>query len=202
MDTLLKEITALPKVLGCFIYSSTKGVTSSNMPPIFADNTIKVTGTLLARSKQMAHMAKLNLEAIDIRYNESMIVARPLNPDTVLVTICEPGTNRSLLDMSINLVVNDIRALLSSGQQETAGPARPKPAAGTSLRPVIAKIKEALADSIGPIAAPVLDDCLKKWSSQGPQSKERLADLAWMLCQEIDDENLETNFMESIKRYL
>lgn len=204
MDTLLQEITALPKVLGCFIYSGNKGVTRSNMPPIFTDNAIRVMGSLLVRSKQMSSMANLNLEAIDIRYNESMIIARPLDQKTALLTICEPGVNKSLLDMSINMVINDIRAALPSGQQPPANMAgtKQKPQSDASLRPILGKINEALANAIGPIASAVLNDCLKSWASQGPQSKERLPDLAWKLCQEIDDKSLESDFMESIKQYL
>jgi len=202
MDAQLQEITALPKVLGCFIHSTNKGVTSSDMPPIFSKSTIAIIGTLLGRSKKMGNMAQLNLEGIDIRYNETIIVARPLNQNTVLVTICEPGTNRSLLDMSINMVMNDIKSSLKSGQQSTAGQKESKSQPDSSLRPVLAKIKDALADAIGPIADPVLNDCYKKWSSQGPQSQKRLPDLAWIICREIDDERLEAGFMENIKKYI
>lgn len=204
MDTLLQEITALPKVLGCFIYAGNKGVTRSNMPPIFTDNAIKVMGSLLVRSKQMGSMANLNLEAIDIRYNESMIIARPLDQKTALLTICEPGVNKSLLDMSIDMVINDIRTALPSGQQPSANIAGTKqtPQSGAPLRPILEKINGALANAVGPIAEPVFNDCFKKWASQGPQSKERLPDLAWRICQEIDDKDLESDFMESIKKYL
>lgn len=205
MNNLLSEITALPKILGCFVFSSAQGVTGSNMPPIFANNAIKVMGTLLARSKQMSVMAKLNLDSIDIRYNESMLVAKPLNKDTVLVMICEPGVNKSLLNMSVNMLMDDLKGFLSTTRKPVAsGGASPaaKPQSDPAIRPILAKIKEALADAIGPIAQPVLEDCVKKWSGNGPQNKARLPNLALLLCMEIDDERLEAGFMEKIKRFL
>ncbi len=203
MDALLQEITALPKVLGCFLFSGKKGVTNSNMPPIFTKDTINTMGALLARSKKMGSLAKLDLEAIDIRYNETILIARPLNQNTVLVTICEPGTNRPLLDMSINMVISDISEAITTDEEQTASsPAESIQQADTPLKPILAKIKEALTEAIGPIAAPVLDDCYTQWSTQGPLSKKRLPDLAWMICKEIDDKNLETTFMERIKIYL
>jgi len=201
MDALLQEITALPKVLGCFVYSGNQGVTSSNMPPIFTKNTVQIIGTLLSKPKQMGKVAKLDIESIDIRYNETVIVAQPLNNNSVLVTICEPGTNRPLLDMSIKMVLKELQQQLQPGKQSAPLSAGMDNHRLGSLKPVLAKINEALADVIGPIAKPVLTDSLKKWSGQGPQTKERLPDLAMMICKEIDDEQLEANFMDNIKQF-
>ncbi len=201
MDSLLQEIAALPKVLGGFIYSGNKRVISSNMPAIFDKNTINTMGTLLARSKQMSSKAQLSITAIDIRYNEVVIVTRPLRQHSILVVICEPGTNRPLLDMMINMVIKDIEKSLNSGSQ-TVPQTGSVPEDDATLRPSIEKIKEALADAIGPIAEPIFDDCYEQWSGQGPESKKRLADLAWLICKEIGDEGLESSFMESIKAYL
>jgi len=149
----------------------------------------------------MGEAAKLDIESIDIRYNETVIVAQPLNNNSVLVTICEPGTKRLLLDMSIKMVLKELQQHLQSGKQSAPLSARMDNHPPGSPKPVIAKINEALADVIGPIAKPVLTDCLKKWGGQGPQSKERLPDLAMMICKEIDDEQLEANFMENIKQF-
>ncbi len=201
MDAHLQEITALPKVLGCFVYSMSKGVIGSKMPPIFTQNSINVIGSLLAKPKQMGEAARLNIEAIDIRYNETVIVAKPINKSSVLITICEPGTNRPLLDMSIKMVMKELQEQLQPGNQPTQqSPIQPKQSPG-ALRPIFAGINEALADIIGPIAKPVLTDCLKKWASQGAQSRERLPDLAIMICKEIDDDQLEATFMENIKQF-
>ena len=202
MDAFLQEISALPKVLGCFLYSSKQGVTGSNLPPIFKKNTINVIGTLLARSKKMGHTAKLDLLAIDIRYNETVLVARPLNKDSVLVTICESGVNRTLMDMSLNMVIKDIKESLTSKKKKAAPPTKSKPQYDIQLKPILDQIKDSLADAIGPIAGPVLDDCYKKWSSQETPSKKRLPDLAMIICKEIDDKNLEKAFMDKIVDYL
>lgn len=201
MEELLHEITALPKVIGCFLFSSSKGVTRSNMPPIFTEDAVNTIGTLLARSKQMGKDADLNIEGIDLRYNETELLAKPLDTNAVLITICEPGANKQLLDMSINMVINDIATLLESDPVASDVSKKPKLQMDPALKPILAKIKSELAEDIGPIAGPVLDDCLKKWSNEGQQSIKRLPDLAWMICREIDDDRLERKFMEKIKKY-
>ncbi len=201
MDELLQEITALPKVLGCFLYSGSKGVTYSSMPPNFTEDAITVMGTLLARAKQMSKEVQLDLEAIDLRYKETIIIARPMDHSSVLVTICELGANRPLLDMSINMVINDVKEGLDTTEQVRSEKAKNKSQAESVLRPILAKLKEELTLTIGPLATPILKDCLKEWSTQGPPAQKRLPDLAMLICREIDDEILESTFMEKIKKF-
>lgn len=218
MDSLLQEINMLPGVLGCFVYNSKQQVAGKKMPPIFKDNAIQSIGNLLARTVQMGSMAELNFTEIELKYNESTIVVNPMAGGALLVIICEPTTNKSLISMTTGMLSKDIQAALSGAPQATAPPAQaassaqkrattkapeqPKAAEveiGAELAPVLEQIKDALAMAIGPIAAPVMKDSIHNWAQHNEPSIANIPALAKILCKEIDDNNLENEFLAELQ---
>lgn len=219
MDSLLQEINMLPSVLGCFVYNGDQQIAGSKMPPIFKENTINAIGSLLSRIIQMGSMAELTFTDIEIKYNESLVVITPLTKGALLVVICEPNANKSLVNMTTGMLSRDIEAAMTQGI--TGSPisrtaAAPKAQAATvqpdnqaaapqeaeidkALAPVLEQVKDALALAIGPIAAPVMKDTIELWAQQGPPSKATLPALAKLLCEEINDEELEEEFMAELK---
>ncbi len=220
MDSLLQEINMLPSVLGCFVYNGEQQIAGSKMPPIFKENTIKTIGNLLARITQMGSVAALHFTDIEIKYNESLIVITPLAKGAVLVIICEPNANKSLINMTTGMLSKDIEAAMAQGMSgvplSTPAPApkAPTPVAqpdppkapavqeaeiDAELAPVLEQVKDALALAIGPIASPVMRDTIELWAQQEPPSKATLPALAKLLCEEINDEELEAEFMAELK---
>ncbi|MEN8199131.1 MAG: hypothetical protein ABFR63_03555 [Thermodesulfobacteriota bacterium] len=215
----------LPSVLGCFVFSGEQQIIGSRMPPIFKENSIKNMGNLLARTVQMGGMASLNFTDIEMKFNESMLVITPLTRGALLVIICEPNANKSLINMTTGMLSKDIEASMARGavgtpaasqapptpqppRPETAPPPRqqapPQAEAeiDAKLAPVLEQVKDAVALAIGPIAGPIMKDTVEIWARQGPPAKERLADLAKLLCEEINDEELEKEFMAEIKKII
>jgi len=211
MDSLLQEINMLPGVLGCFVYNSKQQIAGKKMPPIFKDNTIQNIGNLLTRTVQMGSMAELNFKDIELKYNESKIVVSLLTDGALLVIICEPTTNKSLVSMTTGMLSKDIEAALLGAPQMTQIPPPPaqktvqkqaQPAEaeiGAELAPVLEQIKDALAMAIGPIAAPVMKDSIDTWAQQNEPSIANIPALAELLCKEIDDDKLENEFMTELK---
>jgi predicted regulator of Ras-like GTPase activity (Roadblock/LC7/MglB family) len=219
MDSLLQEINMLPSVLGCFVYTAEQQIAGSKMPPIFKENNIKTIGGLLARINQMGGMAELHFTDIEIKYNESLIVITPLTKGALLVIICEPNANKSLINMTTGMLSRDIEAAMAQGitgtpvssgvpapKTQTAAPqpaaqaAPPKEAEiDAALAPVLEQVKDALALAIGPIASPVMKDTIEVWAQQGAPSMATLPALAKLLCDEINDEDLEEEFMAELK---
>ncbi len=218
MDSLLQEINMLPGVLGCFVYNSKQQIAGKKMPPIFKDNTIQNIGNLLTRTVQMGSMAELNFKDIELKYNESTIVVSLLTDGALLVIICEPTTNKSLVSMTTGMLSKDIEAALLGAPQmtqippvQTAPPVQkaaqkqaqtPQPVEaeiGAELAPVLEQIKDALAMAIGPIAAPVMKDSIDTWAQQNEPSIANIPALAELLCKEIDDDELENEFMTELK---
>jgi len=217
MDSLLQEINMLPSVLGCFVYNGEQQIAGSKMPPIFKENNINAIGSLLSRIIQMGSVAELNFTDIEIKYNESLIVITPMAKGSLLVIICEPSANKSLINMTTGMLSRDIEAAMAQGITGTIGssPASASPQAqapppqeapppkeaeiDAELAPVLEQVKDALALAIGPIAAPVMKDTIEIWAQQGTPSKATLPALAKLLRAEINDDELEEEFMSELK---
>ena len=220
MDSLLQEINMLPSVLGCFVYNGEQQIAGSKMPPIFKENNINAIGSLLSRIIQMGSMAELTFTDIEIKYNESLIVITPMTKGSLLVIICEPSANKSLINMTTGMLSRDIEAAMTQGITgapiSSTAPAPPKAQAAppqteqqaapqqeaeidATLAPVLEQVKDALALAIGPIAAPVMKDTIEIWAQQGTPSKATLPSLAKLLCEEINDDELEEEFMAELK---
>ena len=215
MDSLLQEINMLPGVLGCFVYNNKQQIAGKKMPPIFKDNAISSIGNLLVRTIQMGNMAELNFTDIELKYNESMIMVSPLAGGALLIIICEPTTNKSLITMTTGMLAKDLEANLrgapqavqqppvqaTAPQQTTPQPPQPPVEAeiGAELAPVLEQIKDALALAIGPIAAPVMKDSIETWAQQNEPSIANIPALAKILCEEINDDDLEKEFITELK---
>lgn len=212
MDSLLQEITILPGVLGCFVFSSEQQIAGSKMPPIFRENSIKTIGNLLTRTIQIGNMAQLDFKGIEFKYNESLLIIKPLPKGALLIIICEPSANKSLISMTTGMLAEDIVATManpmaphrvSQTTQSTAPQTQQEQPAeaeiDAELAPVLEQVKDALAMAIGPIAAPVMKDTIEIWAKQGGLSLSTLSALTDLLCVEINDDDLEREFMAEIK---
>ncbi len=218
MNSLLQEITVLPGVLGCFVFNSKQQIAGSKMPPIFKENSLQTIGNLISRTVQIGGMAQLEFKGIEIKYNESLLLITPLEQNALLVIICEPGANKSLIAMTTGMLAVDISTALanpmaSSGsisQPAATPPPSQQPQAAVQqqevkeaeidadLAPVLEQVKDALAMAIGPIAAPVMKDTIEIWAKLAIPSIATLPELSKLLCAEINDDDLEQEFMTEI----
>lgn len=202
MDSLLKEINMLPGVFGCFIYTGNQELAAAKLPPIFKENTIKSMGNLLTRALKMGGLANLDLTGIEFKFDVSLLIVKPLEQGSILVMVCEPAVNKSLINMTISMLIGDIQAAINRGPEQAQviaqAPAQTQPVAAAApvkqqeadidatLAPILEDIKEALAYAIGPIAGQVMRDIINTWAQQGPTSRQQLPALAALLCQEIN----------------
>ncbi len=219
MDSLLKEINMLPGVFGCFVYTGNQELAAAKLPPIFKENTIKTMGNLLTRTIKMGTMANLDMASIEFKFDVSLLIVKPLAEGAILVMVCEPAVNKSLINMTLSMLINDIQTAVNKGpaaitqsshqpeggmQAQTAPSQEPvqqhkEAEIDSVLAPILEQIKDALAYAIGPIAGQVMKDIIELWAQQGPTSKQQLPALATLLCQEINDKELETEFMSQVR---
>lgn len=211
MDSLLKEINMLPGVFGCFVYTGNQELAAAKLPPIFKENTIKTMGNLLTRTIKMGALANLDIETIEFKFDVSLIIIKPLEQGAILVMVCEPVVNKSLINMTTAMLINDIQASINRGPvqvqtQAATAPRQEQPKKheaeiDAALAPILESIKDALAYAIGPIAGQVMLAAIETWAQQGPTSKQRLPDLTTLLCKEINDRELEKEFRAQIKSF-
>ncbi|MBU1986271.1 MAG: hypothetical protein KJ846_03490 [Proteobacteria bacterium] len=222
MDSLLKEINMLPGVFGCFVYTGNQELAAAKLPPIFKENTIRTMGNLLTRTIMMGTMANLDMASIEFKFDVSLLIVNPLAEGAILVMVCEPAVNKSLINMTLSMLINDIQNAVNKGpatiaqspsqpeggmqaQTATAPPSQEpvqkhqEAEIDAALAPILEQIKDALAYAIGPIAGQVMKDIIEIWAQKGPTSKQQLPGLATLLCQEINDKELETEFMSQIR---
>ena len=215
MDSLLKEINMLPGVFGCFVYTGNQELAAAKLPPIFKEHTIKTMGNFLTRALKMGGMANLDLTGLEFKFDISLVIVKPLEQGSVLVMVCEPAVNKSLINMTIAMLIGDIQAAINRGPEQAQvvppAPVQPQAVPATppakrqeadidaELAPILEDIKESLAYAIGPIAGQIMRDLIETWAQQGPTSRQRLPALATLLCQEINDIELEADFMNQVR---
>ncbi len=214
MDPLLQEITMLPGVLGCFVFNGKQQIAGSKMPSSFKESNTKAIGNLLARTAQIGAMAQLSFKEIEIRYNEFLLMTKPLPKESLLIIICEPNANKTLISMTIGMLAEDIAKALENPQAFQAKPSQPSPGTqkqqappveekeaeiSEELAPVLEQVRDALAMAIGPVAGSVMKEIIEIWAKRTSPSLETIPALAELLCPEIDDEGLEEEFMTAMK---
>jgi hypothetical protein len=122
MDSLLKEINMLPGVFGCFIYTGNQKLAAAKLPPIFKEDTIKTMGKLLTRTIQMGCMTNLDMAGIEFKFDMSLIIIKPLEEGAILVMVCEPAVNKSLINMTLSMLKHDIQTAINKGPEPTQAP--------------------------------------------------------------------------------
>ena len=205
MPDVFKEIAVLPGVAGSCLFSRSRGNLSSDLPDYFAENKVQEVAHHCARLMQMGAVAGLDLQILALAFDRFTLLAMPVDKETILLTVCEADSNCSLVATTISMLAGELQSWLVQSAAAPAGPAAtPQPAKKKqaapeeNLDPLLAGIGEALAFAIGPVAGLVLDDYVDRWREGGAAAKSRLAELAEMLVQEIDDAQLAADFRKRV----
>lgn len=231
MEQILQEVKILPSVIGTFVYSEKNDMAFQDLPKFFQGKDLSQIGRSLTKVFKLNEKTGQSVNTMEILYDETMIMARQIDADACLVTICEPSANLPLVNMTTSMLINDLKAKISKGGQ--ASP-KPKPASAQqptippksqqiATRPQAPPQKEvdvdqlinespmsetfkhfqnALARAIGPIGKMVMKEVVEKWAKEGDCSPARLNELTDILCEEIGNTNLEAEFRAEIKTYL
>lgn len=205
MQNLLEEITTSPGVMGSCVYVTERGILASNLPKVFNPDTQKRIASILHRIFKLNETVKLDVSSYEIQYDEALILVKRLCDASSLVVICDPDANVHLVNMSISVLTSDLSNLIK--ECENTQPIEAEPADAESvindlMVEEMTVIRKALAKCIGPIATMTLEDEVEKWLEKGAPSKERLAELAENLLDEIDDATAQKGFMDDLKSIL
>jgi hypothetical protein len=217
MQDILKEIKAVGSVIGSYIHINGVTEVHSDLPKIFLKK-IKDVGESIDRVIKVNESTKMQANNIELTYDEATILVRPIDIDSALITFCETTANKKLVNMTAGMLTNELKdAVANARKVATAEKPAPKPAAvepepppatksidvnkilhGGPLAKDLQAIQAALAMAIGPISDMVMKDTLADWASDGECSSARLPELVDILCKEIDDDSLETEFRQSV----
>ena len=228
MEDILKEIKNVPAVMGSYIHVSGVTKLNSDLPKIFLSKIYEV-GEAIERAIKVNEATKMHANNIEFKYDEAVIIVRPIAAGASLVTFCETTINKKTLNMTTGMLANELKQaaaeIKKGGQSKPAATPPPPPPKQEVTPPPPAKaaeskvdvnkilhagplakvfldFQEALAMAIGPVGEMVMKDTVEAWASKGDCSEARLKELVDMLCQEIDDQSLEEEFKEAIANHI
>ncbi len=196
MMNLIDELKVIPGVTGACIFNSQEGLKVTNLPAIFKPDRLNIVGRHLAKLYSAGRMSFDDLTDITLHYDESVIIARELEKNTLVFAICDPSFNHNLLTMSFNLLQEEFKNGSFSSGPASDGAAQPSeakaPSSGSDtsghLKNLLEEMKASLAKVLGPMAEFVFDEVAEEWMEQGPADFSRIEDLIEKINQEIGDQ--------------
>lgn len=197
MIHLIDELKVIPGVIGACIVHSQEGLKVTNLPAIFKPERLTLVGKHLLKLHSVGHMSFDDLTDISLNYDESVVVARKLEKNTLIFAICDPTFNHNLLTMSLNLLDEEFKlgnfaeaATLKVSSVKEKSPAMAQPTEqgmSEKLQSLLAEMKEALGKILGPMAGFVFDEIVESWAEQGAADFSRIEALIEQLNREIAD---------------
>jgi len=208
---LIDELKVIPGVMGACIVNSKTGVKVTNLPTIFRVERLALVGQHLLKIYAAGRMSFADLTDISLNYDESVVVARELEKNTLLFAICDPSFNQNLLTMSFNLLHEEFKlGNFVDAATETVAPLAGQTAPSLSakgmisdpLKNLLKAMKASLSKILGPMAEFIFDEATDLWIEQGPPDFSRIEELIEQLDREIDDQDKSTKYRQLISSAL
>lgn len=214
MIELLNEVSESPGILGACVYSTELGVMATNLPVRMTPAIQQKIGKLLQQIFELKDSKTLDISTFEIQFDECLILAKKLNGSAALFTLCQAEANLSLVNMSLNMLSNDLLAKIvkmntsttaaettvqSSAQAQTAQ--KPQSYAEVINGPLAAElklIKVVLSKSIGPFTGIVLEDGINEWLKSGKSQQRDLENLIQILAREIEKPTQRQSFIDDL----
>jgi len=209
MIHLIDELKVIPGVIGACIVNSQEGLKVTNLPTIFKPERLNLVGKHLSKLYSAGRMSFDDLTDITLNYDESVVVARELEKDTLIFAICDPTFNHNLLSMSFNLLQEEFKlgdfSTATTPAIEKKSAASPPPSqkiVSGALQDLLTEMKESLGKILGPMAGFVFDEVAEEWVEQGDPDFSRIEELIEQLNQEIADQDKIDSYRQIISSAL
>jgi predicted regulator of Ras-like GTPase activity (Roadblock/LC7/MglB family) len=213
MNTISKEFSILPGVIGSCVLGQDNALHLSDLPVFFTTAMVTEACNSIGRMIQMAKVKGLEPQTMSIRYDKFDIIAKPIDSNATLLIICEPGSNTALVSTTAQMLAPEIEKILvhAPPAQEAVGVSEPEPETANETSPdfidnqtssALSQIKQALFDTVGPVADMVYEDCLERWTASSPANISRIFELVGCISSEIDNPDLFEEFKQEISALL
>ena len=130
MEDILKEIKNVPAVMGSYIHVSGVTKLNSDLPKIFLSKIYEV-GEAIERAFKVNEATKMHANNIEFKYDEAVIIVRPITSGASLVTFCETTINKKTLNMTTGMLANELKQaaaeIKKGGQSKPAATPPPPP---------------------------------------------------------------------------
>lgn len=204
MNTIPKELSAIPGVIGVYVFHANDGISASEVPPIFSENELTEIARMLVKIHSTGTANMTDLIETTIVYEETVFIIRAAANNIFLIVMFEPSMSQDLLTMSLNMAMNDLKKFAKQGQGGIAAAAMDEAVADLAdqeqlsaedllnrnsgpLSKALNGIRNALVKSIGPIGKIVFADAVYAWLHQNQPSYTSLPALIDLLVVEIKE---------------
>jgi hypothetical protein len=205
MNTIPKELSAIPGVIGVYVFHTNDGISASEVPPIFSENELTDIARMLVKIYDTGTANMTDLSEITIVYEETIFIIRSSANNVFLIVMFEPSMSLDLLTMSLNMALNDLKKLEKQEQHiiDTAEPeeeteeitSRDQLSAEELLNrstgplsKALNGMRSALVKIIGPIGKIVFADSVYSWLNENEPSYSSLSALIDIIALEIKDQ--------------
>jgi len=191
MIQLIDELKVIPGVIGACIVNSQDGIKATNLPTIFKPERLLAVGKHLLKLYSAGRVSFSDLTDITLNYDESVVIARELEKNTLVFVICDPTFNHNLMTMSLNLLQEEYKLGNFSTEEMPAVASTQPPQVDTSgkLQDLLEEMKGALGKILGPMAGFVFDEVAEEWAEQGAPHFSRIEGLIDLLNHEISEQD-------------
>ena len=199
MREILRQLAAIPGVVGSLVYGAKGEILASEFPPLFEASTLQRAAKLLAEDRVVLGNMIGTAGSLDLRYSGGHAVVKPAGTGTLFV-LCTSPMNAQLLRLSVSQ---------ASRRLETLGTPTPPPGprpAHRAIAPELADARErlqrAVVRQIGPIGEFLFEQAWADWSASVPPSAQGLAKLISALGREIDEADARAQFLAEARGIL
>ncbi|MFZ5442330.1 MAG: hypothetical protein ACOZQL_20140 [Myxococcota bacterium] len=150
MELVLKQLSAVPGVVGALVFDAQGQVLGTSFPPLFDAGVLGQVTQALADDAYFAEWTSGEAASCELRFVEGQVTVRRAEPGWLLV-LSTPQLNAQLLNMSVTQAVRRLKA--SPGPAPSAPPP-PMPAPKVKLAD---RLRALVKASLGAHAAQALE---------------------------------------------
>ncbi len=205
MIRLIDELKVIPGIIGACIVKSQEGLMVTNLPSIFKPERLNLVGKDLLKLCSAGRVSFDDLTDITLNYDESVVVARELEADTLIFAICDPTFNHNLLSMSFNLLQEEFKLgdFSTATTEIKSAVSRPsQKVVSGALQDLLTEMKKSLGKILGPMAGFVFDEVTEDWMEQGAPDFSRIEELIERINLEIADQDKIDHYRQIISSAL
>ena len=145
MREALQEIKSFSGVTGAFVFSSTQGLVSSNLPEKFNHEDLEGLAKNFIGVLPLSTSADYPLSSLEIGMEDGQLFTQVIDENAVLFVFCEARANLALLRISAEVIAAQLREALAQGApieeqlnpkaaQPVQAPAPPQPVKEPALQ--------------------------------------------------------------------
>lgn len=208
MQKLLKDISVIPGVAAASVFNCKDGTLYREMSEDLAVEILDDVGAHLVHLLRMSAATRFKIQTMHFLFDRYVIIGLPFQSGSVLLVICAPD-NFSLVAATAVMLAGDLCDNAASGTDSLDHMHKKRAHASArvpdkiiyspELREIFARIEQALAGAVGPVAGMMLRDYIERWGRDGPVVAGRIVELTTALVEEIGDPETAQEFIAGVE---